>query len=176
VCTCSSLAAIGKQMRRVFGLSVIVLLLRLGLQVLVGAGASEVRQQHMSERDISFQQERVQATSKGEKEKGQQRCATHPLVHSTEQVAVKVRTRNMVRGSAVFPSARRRDGLILLPTPPQRRCRPWRAQLEGDDDGALVRRQGGGRGIFRAQHDAVMRRGAGDAGRRHLRRRGCGRS
>jgi hypothetical protein len=30
-----------------------------------------VRQQHMSEQDISFQQERVQATSKGEKEKGQ---------------------------------------------------------------------------------------------------------
>jgi hypothetical protein len=44
-------------MRRVLGLSVIVLLLRLGLQVLAGAdvrGASEVRQQHMSEQDINF--------------------------------------------------------------------------------------------------------------------------
>jgi hypothetical protein len=62
VCTCSSLAATGKQMRRVLGLSVIVLLFRLGLQVLAGAdvrGTSEVRQQHMSEQDISFQQERV---------------------------------------------------------------------------------------------------------------------
>jgi hypothetical protein len=67
------LAATGKQLRRVLGLSVIVLLLRLGLQVLAGAdvcGASEVRQPHMSEQDISFQQERVQASSKGEKEKG----------------------------------------------------------------------------------------------------------
>jgi hypothetical protein len=44
-------------MRRVLELSVIVLLLRLGLQVLAGAdvrGASEVRQQHMSEQDINF--------------------------------------------------------------------------------------------------------------------------
>jgi hypothetical protein len=60
-------------MRRVLGLSVIVLLLRLGLQVLAGAdvrGASEVRQQHMSEQDINFQRERVQASSKREKEKG----------------------------------------------------------------------------------------------------------
>jgi hypothetical protein len=87
-----------------------------------------------------------------------------------------VKPRKMVRGSAAFPSAQRRDGLTSLPTPPQRRCRPWRAQFEGDDDGALVRRQGDGRGIFRAQHDAVTRRGAGDAGRRHLRRHGCGRS
>jgi hypothetical protein len=109
-------------MRRVLELNVIVLLFRLGLQVLAGAdvrGASEVRQQHMSEQDINFQQERVQATSEGEKEKGKQRCATHPLGHSTEQVAVKVRPKNMVRESAAFPSARRRDGLISLPTPPQ---------------------------------------------------------
>jgi hypothetical protein len=52
----------------------------------------------------------------------------------------------MVRVPTAFPSAQRRDGLTSLSTPPQRRCRPWRAQLEGDDDGALVRRQGGGRG------------------------------
>jgi hypothetical protein len=57
-----------------------------------------------------------------------------------------VKPRKMVRGSAAFPSAQRRDDLISLSTPPQRRCQPWRAQLEGDDDGALVRRQGGGRG------------------------------
>jgi hypothetical protein len=57
-----------------------------------------------------------------------------------------VKPRKMVRGSAVLPSSRRRDGLISLPTPPQRQCRPWRVQFEGDDDGALVRRQGDGRG------------------------------
>jgi hypothetical protein len=57
-----------------------------------------------------------------------------------------VKPRKMVRVPTAFPSARRRDGLISLPTPPQRRCRPWRAQLEGDDDGASVRRQGDGRG------------------------------
>jgi hypothetical protein len=120
VCTCSSLAATGKRMTRVLGHSVIVLLLRLGLQMLAGAdvrGASEVRQRHMSEQDICFQKERAQATSKGEKEKGQQRCATHPLGHSTEQVAVKVRPRNMVRGSAAFSSAQHHDGLISLSTP-----------------------------------------------------------
>jgi Ni/Co efflux regulator RcnB len=107
-------------MRRVLGLSVIVLLLRLGLQVLAGAdvrGASEVRQQHMSEQDINFQQERVQATSKGEKEKGQQRCATHPLGHSTEHIAVKERPKKMMRGSAASSQARRHDGLISLSTP-----------------------------------------------------------
>jgi hypothetical protein len=58
---------------RVLGLSVIVPLLQLGLQVLAGAdvrGASEVRQPHMSEQVISFQQEMVQASSTREKEKG----------------------------------------------------------------------------------------------------------
>jgi hypothetical protein len=66
------LAATGRQLRRVLGLSMIVLL-QLGLQVLTGAdvrGASEVRQPHMSEQVISFQQEMVQASSTGEKEKG----------------------------------------------------------------------------------------------------------
>jgi hypothetical protein len=48
-------------MRRVLGLSVIVPLLRLGLQVLAGAdvrGASEVWQQRMSKQDTNYQQEK----------------------------------------------------------------------------------------------------------------------
>jgi hypothetical protein len=42
-----------------------------------------------------------------------------------------VRPRKMVRAPAAFPSAWRRDGLISLPTPLQRRCRPWRHSLKG---------------------------------------------
>jgi hypothetical protein len=60
-------------MRRVLELSVIVLLLRLGLQVLAGAdvrGASEVRQQHMSEQDINFQQEGFRQQAKEKKRRG----------------------------------------------------------------------------------------------------------
>jgi hypothetical protein len=98
---------------------VIVLLLRLGLQVLAGAdvrGASEVRQQHMSEQDINFQQERVQATSKGEKEKGQQRCATHPLGHSTEHIAVEATQEDDEGIGSVFSSsASRRPHLVVDP-------------------------------------------------------------